>query len=431
MKDEVEASGKLRDGDGRNARMTAFIGELVAAGVLDGAEMSERINAFQEAFFAEPLEPREIEATLRSIVGKERRDHPDRMARHVAKIEAPAPRPPAVKKGFLTLSELAAWPVRHSAPLLDPLLGNEPSIAQVYGFSGAGKSWLLKHILCCAALARPFGPFVPSRMVRTLYLDFENGTGTLAERAQGLIHAYGDPGDAFMVHAASVHDNDIILNSPSGPRRLEDLLKVTEPDLVVFDTVRSAWPGIEENKAEAWAPVNTMASSIRAVGCHVVLVHHGNKPSEQNPHGSEAGNTAQLTMLDTQMSVQALYKDEETAKARRGACWPEGKRDEYESSLNTPQDRLAFGWKVAWGKDRDANLNRRVYHIGMAETAKSGQNYPLCDLSPRQDVCYRYFHAREDMVVIARETGYSLPHVRKWLLHECERRGLDPESHGL
>ena len=86
-----------------------------------------------------------------------------------------------------------------------------------------------------------------------------------------------------------------------------------KPDVVVIDTIRTAYPGLLENSADEWAKVNQLAVRLQNAGYAVILVHHSNKPSE-NGVGREAGSTNQLTVLETQIRVTQVYQDEETAR---------------------------------------------------------------------------------------------------------------------
>ena len=74
----------------------------------------------------------------------------------------------------------------------------------------------------------------------------------------------------------------------------------SDPDVVIIDTIRSAYPGLMENSADEWSRVNQLAVKLRNSGLAVIMIHHSNKPSEGGL-GREAGSTNQLTVLETQI----------------------------------------------------------------------------------------------------------------------------------
>ena len=99
------------------------------------------------------------------------------------------------------------------------------------------------------------------------------------------VKMFGDCGDNFNVWSPSLISSEdggeMNLGSEAGFKLLGDWLEVIQPNIVVIDTVRNAFGGLEEANAAEWFKVNFVAKSIRTkFKASVVLVHHRNKPGE-------------------------------------------------------------------------------------------------------------------------------------------------------
>ena len=74
-------------------------------------------------------------------------------------------------------------------------------------------------------------------------------------------------GDNFNVWSPSLISSEdggeMNLGSEAGFKLLGDWLEVIQPNIVVIDTVRNAFGGLEEANAAEWFKVNFVAKSIR------------------------------------------------------------------------------------------------------------------------------------------------------------------------
>ena len=146
------------------------------------------------------------------------------------------------------------------------------TIIQVHGYSGSGKTMFLQHALySMAAGQRYFGPFEVMKPARVLYMDFELSQGDLGRRLTDLRQMYGDAGDLFSVWTPWLEDKEINMRSPAGVREAEGWINYYNPDIVVFDTIRTAWSGMSENSAEEWADINRLAGALNA-GTSVIML---------------------------------------------------------------------------------------------------------------------------------------------------------------
>lgn len=364
-------------GNGRNERVMRFASECILDGTF-GAELRVRCHAFQNEFFEHPLSEAEFEATVASMEEAERRNHPERfdeegryifrstVARH-AHVEAKVERPKSrfiQQKDAAALIEAAGGRQYMIEPWLPPA-----TIVQVFGYSGHGKSLFVQHAMgMLAAGKKYYGPFEIHRTGRVLYMDWEMGPGTVGLRLQEMEH-YGDMEDRLNIWAPWIEDTKPVnLRTAEGAMELQALIHEAKPDVVVLDTVRSAYSGLEENKASEWAQVNELAMRLRNAGLAVILIHHANKPGEQGI-GREAGSSNQLTVLETQIRVAQVFTDKEDAQQKAG-LWD----GDYEVPV-WPQleDKMGADWRlqmvmeIRYGKVREwTDVHDPVQWIGFA-----------------------------------------------------------------
>lgn len=397
--DHFEPGAKLPTGggNGRNNRLMRYISECVMDGYF-GEELRLRGFAFMREFFADNLGDREFEATCRSIEEAEKRNHPERFdaeGRYIPRPEsamcsttAPVAAKPAPARKLIQMKdadELARL-AQSKSYLIEPWLAPQ-TIVQIAGYSGSGKSMFLQHALGALACGRKyFGPFEIGRTARVLYLDFEMSMGTVATRLQEIRSAQGDTHDRLNVWTPFIEGRDMNLKTNEGLMELQGWIEMCKPDVVVIDTVRSAWPGLEENSADAWAPINQMALRIRNAGMAVILVHHKNKPGESGVQ-REAGSTNQLTVLETQVYVSQVFEDETTAK-QKAAVW--------DGSYTMPvwpqlREKLPKGYRlymvneISYGKVREwSDVHDQLQWIGYAAHDENDSRIVVSSRSSKQ-----------------------------------------------
>lgn len=379
-------------GNGRNERVMRYISESILEGYW-GADLRLRGFAFQREFFEEPLDEREFEATVESMETAERRNHPERFdedgnyiykpyVHQMEQAEAPTEKRLILMRDAEQLLEESGA----KAFLIEPWLP-QGTIVQVYGYSGHGKSLFVQHAMAALASGRKYyGPFEIGRPARVLYMDWEMGMGTIARRLIELRSIHGDTQDRLNVWAPFVDGQDIDLRRREGLQRLQQWIELADPDVVVLDTVRSAYPGLQENNADEWAQINKLAVRLRNSGLSVILVHHSNKPGE-NGVGREAGSTNQLTVLETQIRITQVFDDEQTAKQNAGLF-----DEDYESPVwpllqsKLPSDaRLNMVIEARYGKVREwTDSHDRVQWIGFADSDVEDTQFLVSSRSSKQ-----------------------------------------------
>lgn len=333
--------GKIpRGGSGIHDATYKFLAEE-ALFVGLGNELEAAGREFMETYFSAPLTDGRFETSLGNIRKKEQQNHPERFdsnGNYIYHINAQKRATTSINSQPINLlnnnqharkEELAN--VMNSADVAKladtkqefwqiPWLPKE-SIVQVHGYSGHGKSLFLQHAIHHLACGTSFGPFEHGGEIPTkiLYLDYENGKSTLGRRVIKMNESFGTPSDQLSYWAPWNEIENMNLMDSNGIALLLTKLKILEPQILIIDTLRSAYPGLKENTAEDWSKINELAIKIRNAGCSVIMVHHSNKPDKEGL-GREAGSSNQLTTLETQVRVTQVCEDSNVANSR-GAIW--------------------------------------------------------------------------------------------------------------
>ena len=432
------ATGKLPTdgGNGRNMRVTRYTAQMIVRGHW-GEELRERVLEYMDTFFEERLE--NWEGVIESVEASERSNHPERFDEEgnykppvlaveevpTEQVEEPAEQVEEPNEPFQYIRMEDADGLLAQAGntryLIEPWL-QAGSIIQVAGFSGHGKSTFIGHLLAAAATGNPgddIGPFVLGKRCKTLYLNYEEGRGTIARRLKQFESAHGDTGDNFLVWAPFINQDDMPLNNQDSLKKLGKMIMEVRPDVVVIDTIRSAWPGLKENEADAWTPFNLLVSRLRARGIAVIALQHRNKGDAVNGVGREAGSSNQLTMLENQLFIDMVVESKEEAKTRACICdqdyempvWPK-----LADMLNA-DEHLNLVLQVGYGKsrERDSALYQPRQWVGVAEDLRRGTHRFIGSSSPRTRARALWTSGGQNEISIARTLGVPLDIVNEWV----------------
>lgn len=390
-------------GDGTDTWMIKFCGQKVRQGVT-GDDLKKEVVRFLDEHFEWVGNERDLKQWLitkmRSALDMDRRNHPTDYntdgTRKGSEEKTPPTEPKSLKPIYVSdidrilaeLGDVEYW--------ADPLFPAQ-SIIQVIGYNGHGKSYFLSSILMsmCAGQRR-FGPYDFNKSPpKVLYMDFDNPGRTVLSRMKKFSKQFGDPADKFALwSAAAIHPDDggsINLNSPEGTAMFERWVDYVKPDIIVIDTIRNAFGGFDENSAQEWHRVNSIAKYLRDTKkATVILVHHRNKPGESGL-GREAGSTAQLTNIDTQIIVTQVYTDKDVAKKKAGT-WAgdcdilapdvlggaSHKVDVLLSELARkahPSHRFKMISEISFGKVRQMTELHETHYIGYGENLADSSTF--------------------------------------------------------
>ena len=421
----VGSMGRLmRSGDGRNAWVTRYLGECISSGM---DEDSARIagHAFEGEFFSEPLPQKEYEATLLSVVGSDKRNHPEKYAKKEKYDNANETRKSRANAlRLITPANLAELKklARGQQYLLNPFIAPQ-SITQVVGFNGHGKSLVMMLLAWAAARGESIGPCMVKAPVRTLYLDYESSVATLADRSSYYEAMAGDMSENLIVWSASASEEDMCLTTSEGMEAFSTLVNEVKPQLIVIDTVRQAWLGMEENAPASWTKVNALAMACRNSGASVVMIHHRNKPNMQG-HGREAGSTAQLKDLDTQIFVTKVVMDKDEA-AREAAIPNEATKVtagngtqltawEYLHAVSKPSHRVKAVFQLTFGKMRGTSENHVTTYMALTQHSVTGEMGIASTLTPIQKAMKLHAVGKSDTDISAM-LDVPVSQIQRWI----------------
>ena len=403
-------SGKIpRGGSGiHDATYHYLAEELLLVGM--GPDLVAAGQKFMVDYFAAPLTDGRFETSLKTVRDKERTNHPERfdgngnyiyhLKTKGVELDLNNIQPSAIHPSFLNGESMTKYANDEYALQCwqSPWLPKE-SIVQVYGYSGHGKSMFLQHALHHAAKDLHCGPFERTgEKPKILYLDFENGKQTIGKRIDQLYKSFGSTGDNILYWTPWINDEQLNLRDTEGIAQLLTMLQVVKPDILVIDTLRSAFPGLKENSAEEWSAINQLSLKIRNCGCTIVLVHHSNKP-DKGGLGREAGSSNQLTTLEVQLRVTQVLEDAELAKTRGGIYagdLPENPFHYMRKQIKASAV-LYMVMELSYGKVREwTDLHVPKQYIGLAQL-KDGRTH----------ICYSQ-PIRQRFAVMLRSGNYSL-----------------------
>ena len=362
-------------GNGRNDMLYRYLGERCASGINDRDELFREAIEFQSEFFEESFPEREIWDSVDRLIEQDKISHPERYA---TKNELPDSQQldasqfkPITTKDINRLKQ----EIGSQEYFIEPFLPTSGTIMQVFGYSGHGKSMFIRHALYMASsLQKRCGPFDIPKTPRILYFDFENSRTNVYRFLDRSARSFGDAADRFNIWAPFDNKDQLNLKTDKGRATFFQWVVANKADVVVIDTIRSAFPGINENSAEDWSVVNELALKLRNNGISCVLVHHSNKPSETGL-GREAGSTNQLTVLETQLRVTQVYRDQEQAKQNAGIFDGDLEHSVYDrlASFNgvSPDERIDLVLQLRYGKVREwTDMHEPVSYIAFVSNHK-------------------------------------------------------------
>ena len=401
-----------------------------------GVELEVAGRDFMEKFYEQPLPEHKFKVNLDSVREKEMRNHPERfdmegnyIPRDQANVtdvaftldvdeeeeveEDNVIKPLTVKDADALIEEAASFKY-----LIEPWL-RKGSITQIFGYSGHGKSMFCQHAMYHLAVGRSMGAYEVEKPANVLYFDWENGRATIGNMLNRFKNSFGST-EQFKMWTPFISQNEINLNDHKGLMEFQRWVVSINPDVVVIDTVRSAFSGLEESKAESWARMNTILLKLRNAGFAVIWLHHSNKPSESGL-GREAGSTNQLTVVETQMRVTQVYEDKSTAHQNAGLFAEDVAEREGGNCVfqkfrrKIPRNAtMTVVMELRYGKVREwSDLMERVMYVGFARD-EHDNSIVVTSSSPKQKAEW-YYENNRTIENIADALHRPIRTIREWV----------------
>ena len=364
---------KLREGDNCHNRIVSWIGHLIASN-LSAQEVYDSGVEFCEKFMDDPFDDKKIIGVMRDLGRKEEIEEKyaePKEEKEVPKFE------PITTKSIDGLEQA----VGAATFFVDPIIpSNDASLTMIFGYSGHGKSMFTRNMLYAACVGKMnYGPFILADKPRVLYLDLENGRKNILKFLKQAKATYGDAGENFMMYAPFEHE-DMNLRTDKGVELLFSLVKQTRAQIVCIDTVRTAFPGMNENEGREWAEVNTLILMMRNAGISVVLVHHANKPQGDGASGSYAGSTNAISNLEFGIKITQIFDEQDRARARAGIYTGDIESEAIDRLPTKTRDgeNLAVKMEVRFVKNREADESLEdLSYIGFAQNHEANTFRPV------------------------------------------------------
>ena len=173
-------------------------------------------------------------------------------------------------------------------------------LAMVHAQRGIGKTQLLVGVAWACASGGGFLRWTANDARRVLFLDGEMPAADLQSRFKAVKDAsqydLADP-DYLKIAASDLTEFGLPdLSDPKSQGFYEDV--IADSDLIVVDNLSTICPGVRENEADSWVPVQKWALKQRREGRSVVFVHHGGKS------GTQRGSSRKEDVLDTVIGLR-------------------------------------------------------------------------------------------------------------------------------
>jgi archaellum biogenesis ATPase FlaH len=247
----------------------------------------------------------------------------------LAKQYAPKPKVPGAGPRFLSTEECSHAPAREY--VVKGLL-TRGDVGCIFGEPGAGKSLIAPYLCYQVALGEAaFG--MRTKQGTVFYVAAEDSYG-MEGRVRALAQRQGHtPAFRLIADISDLSDESEHLEW------LKEQVAEQRPSLIVVDTLAMAFPGLEENDAQAMSRVIAVGRQLAEHGAAVIFIHHGTKADGSTPRGHSVFNGA----LDVSMHL---------AKADEGIIRGTLKKNKR----GTTERDIAFRIRVEhFGEDEDGD----------------------------------------------------------------------------
>lgn len=191
-------------------------------------------------------------------------------------------------------------------------------VACIFGAPGAGKSLIAPFLGYMVAQGQEAFQ-MRTKAGGVFYVAAEDSHG-MRGRVKALKRAHGSAQAFRLVEGVS----QLLTANPKD--RAPDLLALVEavkaerPALIFIDTLAMAFPGLEENSAEAMGRVVAVSRLLTRWGAAVVLIHHDTKSEGGTPRGHSILNGALDVALHVKRDDEAGIIRGKLTKNRNGTC---------------------------------------------------------------------------------------------------------------
>ena len=195
------------------------------------------------------------------------------------------------------------------------LLAGEPSV---------GKTWLLFDLALAIAQGRPWLNRFEVMPGRVLIIDEENRLPLIKHRMQNLAKAEETLADPDKLEISWMVQQGLNLSTPAHVTLLTQIIKQTQADLVVIDSLIRIHTANENDAGEMARVFKSVSQIIDQTGTSVVFSHHHRKSSSNGGSSSSRarGSSEIRAFVDTHLDIRAKG-------AQPGVCYVEHSKSRY------------------------------------------------------------------------------------------------------
>lgn len=191
-------------------------------------------------------------------------------------------------------------------------------VACIFGAPGAGKSLIAPFLGYMVAQGQEAFQ-MRTKAGGVFYVAAEDSHG-MRGRVKALKQVHGSaPGFKLVEGVSQLMTANLDKTAPD-PLALMEAVKVERPALIFIDTLAMAFPGLEENSAEAMGRVVAVSRLLTRWGAAVVLIHHDTKSEGGTPRGHSILNGALDVALHVKRDDEAGIIRGRLTKNRNGTC---------------------------------------------------------------------------------------------------------------
>ena len=143
------------------------------------------------------------------------------------------------------------------------------------GQGSTGKSLTAQAMAVSIASGQAVWGAFPARQGRVVHIDYEQGGNLTKRRYQRLAAGMGVSVEALRANLAVVCLPKLYLDSQAGKQALIRL--VDGAVLCIVDSLRAAYPSLDENSSQARIPLDELGRISEDKGCAFFMIHHAKK----------------------------------------------------------------------------------------------------------------------------------------------------------
>jgi hypothetical protein len=146
-----------------------------------------------------------------------------------------------------------------------------------YGMTGSKKTWLMYDLAVSVATGQPWAGIFPTRTVKSLIIDEENGRRRVCARFARILKGHNT--DQSTVNDTLAVTTMLGINLGNGDmRHLEEFIKLNHIELVIIDSQAAVTNGLDENSVQGmrtfYDGLKHIAESTQAA---IICLHHTTK----------------------------------------------------------------------------------------------------------------------------------------------------------